>query len=963
MSAHNPLFTGQFLDSYLSGFQLSNLVNIYQIKEVIGNWNQVLANGKLENLKEEEVKSRFLMEFFGDVLGFNYKNSGKWLYREEVKTLVDGTKPDGALGLFHVSEKGIENQIQIIIEVKDTNTVLDKAQNRQALKITPVDQAFLYASKMGMDCQWIVVTNLKEIRFYHAGDQTRYQLYTLSGLLNEHTLKELLFLFHRDRFFTGSISPTAKLFALQKRQKHSIATQRHIVDELYFCLQRFDQLSFVDPIFLANIKPFNVLDVRVWHFEHHRLFTLNPEIYELLKGLEIKQGDLLIDLKLETTLKAAGITEYRMKLEYIFKKLSNSHVQKISALADLENLKQKNKGTIGFSYRHSVPVNKDSGINFDLDFSEKTACTCINCQYRSLDFCKMITYLDSRDGKKEAETLDVAYGHYLLATDNYRKAYRIYKNIENDSKGNDKRFIEYFLTKRNLLHLQHLFFDDPEYAEYKKESRGIDLDRILSDEIDLFVDEDVRKILLEIKEDKVFTTSIGKSAVLLKEIKDVKSLYDRGGKMLACPNYLNNLSEEYLQVFGHIHKNCIIQDVYSTYADLVATVFQGLVYSFQTKGTGVETFTDFYLIEAVLYLAPDKLKEILADVEVLPMKEDYRKKFTDKALAYFQSSFHDGIFGDPRRDELIEKQLLNHRFRDKYTNVFSNLCILLARMSYTSEEFEPVASAMVKFLKVEQVMAWWDIKKFGELIKKRGELFSSAQLLELLALATSSHRYNNNKYSTLIPNVSVALRKFYPHVTVENLQLVKRAVLNCHSDEHRADFTPLIDLWHILTETNKNYLSQAFEEYLDANFSDHLYEQLLKNKVIPYNRKDYLAKFAEQINRTKGIGYTGMVNGIAEFNDFVCYNFLLVPYILDLSFDLAEFKLLTTLSPFERWLANPVDFDYQDFKAEWLKAARSTYILNRLKGNENIRLAIAEELKANFDKQLAKVYFKYFAGE
>lgn len=665
---------------------------------------------------------------------------------------------------------------------------------------------------------------------------------------------------------------------------------------------------------------------------------------------------------LETVLTAAGITEYRTKLEYIFKKLFNSHVQHLAVLADLENLKQKNKGVIGFSYRHSIPVNKDNGISFDLDYTDTKECDCINCQYRSLDFRKMIKYLDSRDGKKEAETLDFAYGHYLLATDNYRKAYRVYKNIENDSKGNDKRFIEYFTTKRNLLHLQHLLFDDPEYAEYKKESRGIDLDRIMSDEIDLFVDPDVRKMLLEIKEDKVFNASVSNSAGLLKEIKELRSFYAKGGKMLACPNYVNNLSEQYLQVFGHYHKNCIIQDAYSTYADLVTTVFQGLLYSFQTKGNGVETFTDFYLIEAVLYLSPNKLKEMLADVQELPMKEEYRQKFAGKALAFFKSSYHDGIFGDSRRDELIEKQLLNHVFRDKYTNVFSNICTLFCHITFTAAEFEPLAAAMVKFLKVEQVMAWWDIKKFGDLAKKRGDLFSSTQLMELLGLAIGSHQYNNNKYASLIPAISVALKKFYPEVPVENLQLVKRAVLNCHSDEHKADLIPLIDLWHVLSQDNKAYLSKAFEEYLDNTFSEHLYEHLLKNKVIAHNRKDYLARFAEQTNRTKGKGYTGIVNGLPEFTDFVCYNFLLVPYILDLGFDLPELQILTGLSPFERWLASPVNFDYREFKAEWLRAARSSYILDRLKGNESIRSAVAEELKNNFDKQLAKVYFKYFAG-
>jgi hypothetical protein len=155
-------------------------------------------------------------------------------------------------------------------------------------------------------------------------------------------------------------------------------------------------------------------------------------------------------------------------------------------------------------------------------------------------------------------------------------------------------------------------------------------------------------------------------------------------------------------------------------------------------------------------------------------------------------------------------------------------------------------------------------------------------------------------------------------------------------------------------------LSDAFEVYLDKKFNGNLYEQLLKSGVIVYNRKDYLMKLAEEVNKNKGIGYVGTEYGKAKFENFICYSFLLIPYILNLDFDLPELKVLKNLSPFECWLASPFDFDYDNFKPEWLKAAQSTFILNRFKGNEKIKIALSEELKTNFDKSLAKVYFKYF---
>ncbi len=80
------------------------------------------------------------MEIFGEVLGFNYKNPDKWLFGKEVKTNVDGTKPDGALGVFYITDKGIKKDVRVVIEVKDAGTSLDEIQKDRTTKITPVDQ-------------------------------------------------------------------------------------------------------------------------------------------------------------------------------------------------------------------------------------------------------------------------------------------------------------------------------------------------------------------------------------------------------------------------------------------------------------------------------------------------------------------------------------------------------------------------------------------------------------------------------------------------------------------------------------------------------------------------------------------------------------------------------------------------------------------------------------------------------
>lgn len=189
-----PLFSDSFLATYLLDFRLSSVTGIREIQIKIEGLILELNSGKFDTLKEEEIKSRFVDVFFGDVLGFNYGNSNKWLLREEKKTLIDGTKVDAALGYFYKDNE--QDDVRAIIEIKDSNTDLDISQNRPG-KLTSIEQAFRYAAKMGGNCKWVIVSNIKEFRFYASTDMSKAQVFLLRDLVNESKLKELIFLFKK----------------------------------------------------------------------------------------------------------------------------------------------------------------------------------------------------------------------------------------------------------------------------------------------------------------------------------------------------------------------------------------------------------------------------------------------------------------------------------------------------------------------------------------------------------------------------------------------------------------------------------------------------------------------------------------------------------------------------------------------------------------------------------------------
>ncbi len=110
-----PIFSESFLQSHLYNFKLSTIPNIRPIKRMIENFILELESGKIDSLKEEEIKSRFVNTFFGDVLGYNYGNSNNWLLREEKKSKINGTKPDAVLGYFFKNKE--DDDVRVIFDI------------------------------------------------------------------------------------------------------------------------------------------------------------------------------------------------------------------------------------------------------------------------------------------------------------------------------------------------------------------------------------------------------------------------------------------------------------------------------------------------------------------------------------------------------------------------------------------------------------------------------------------------------------------------------------------------------------------------------------------------------------------------------------------------------------------------------------------------------------------------------
>ena len=114
-------------------------------------------------------------------------------------------------------------------------------------------------------------------------------------------------MFHKEKKKkNSSLSPTDILFSKSESIHSNDDIGSHIIDKIYSCLRRFQDLGFVDPNYISTLKPFNVLNEHVWHYSNGTLFTNNGEIYSLLQGLNIESGELEITSELLAEITASN---------------------------------------------------------------------------------------------------------------------------------------------------------------------------------------------------------------------------------------------------------------------------------------------------------------------------------------------------------------------------------------------------------------------------------------------------------------------------------------------------------------------------------------------------------------------------------------------------------------------------------------------------------------------------------
>jgi hypothetical protein len=192
--------------------------------EVVKKWADLEVKGHLAK-KETALDASFLLEVFGDALGYKPHTESPEKYNLERNFTVTGVgTADGALGTF--TPDSLPAPVAVIeLKGAETNLDTDKFNGR-----TPAQQCWDYLNALP-ECPWGIVSNFVTFRLYHR-ERTplAYQEFRLQELRDIHKFRQFWCLFEYSGLLKSPLGQAPR--AVQLLQK-TTTRQHEVSDHLY----------------------------------------------------------------------------------------------------------------------------------------------------------------------------------------------------------------------------------------------------------------------------------------------------------------------------------------------------------------------------------------------------------------------------------------------------------------------------------------------------------------------------------------------------------------------------------------------------------------------------------------------------------------------------------------------------------------------------------------------------------
>lgn len=712
--------------------------------------------------------------------------------------------------------------------------------------------------------------------------------------------------------------------------------QKHLVEQMYESLARFNELKSLPPDFLSSLYPFS------------------GEYSNWTMGITHQKT---LEVFYENCVDKDGAFEYTSgsEKELAEKEKLSTYLNKIISVF--------NYSCIFFVKPSYVIERFDKNKKFKevkrVEVQQREECNCLNCVFKRLDiklFADKLKNLNITDSSIIWDDLLIAFNFCTVGE--FVQSFKLFDQIATKAWETGK-FISYYIAKQNSKYLRNLieFYetdsDNTKRSEILMKIDDLDLDILINRISKLGPDE--MKLLKKIKEDQVLSYSEIEIEKYGEKIIKVFELYSKGGTQIG-PIYHEGIYLELSKIISFYTNNCVIADVFDDFKRTCQKAIEALITSYAIKNNypnKVRKFRQVFCETVIFYGDAKKIEALLEKLKIedLVFDEEAEKYLSTLVNNLLTSIFDKMSLGLTVVNQNVQKLLANDFFTNRMRNIFDNLFLILSRTELLSNTAEKLVPNLIDFLEKEEFLFWVDYEYIGHFIAKNHHLFDTVNAEKLVRVSAAKKSFYLQ--TTLIQAIFYVYQKNnFAGLTDEKLL---QQILDRFENE---DVQALTYLWYISNQEFRSKIQSRVTSILTTKFDIDLFAEGARLGVI--NPSAFRKKLLEELKKKAPTELYQIVDGEIEVKDYRILNLIFLIYKHKVEFTETEIKQLEDSPNYLKFFLKPDDFNYSNFDINWLALLQSDVIYDKLKSIKQIKERLKSKLRDKYDEKLGKIYCNYF---
>lgn len=741
--------------------------------------------------------------------------------------------------------------------------------------------------------------------------------------------------------------------------------QKHIVDQIYESLNRFDPLLIIPPKIIAKLHPFNTI-------ESYRNFSQEPRKESF--NLKINNENIIRfikdynkDSEAYLNIIESVVSEAKWKVKIIFFRLKNS---------DITNFKRPGE---------RQAENRIGSFNFGIDAKISYTAN----QLREWNFQNTLKVLKDEPSSKYVQYHRLILANTLFYVGNYLDCFKMLKVVINQA-WNEGEYVLYYVALLNTTKLKWRIYhnQDKQKGKYKQILKEIDLFKIdlYKSLNELPVDQTIKDVLNYLKEDRFLEDQYAKiKDTTTKVVKLYNDYKNDWFDQLKGSAHLWKQREHFYMLWKFYHFNNLFPPDIKLYNDAVLLSFEGLLASFcisERYRYRLKSFNNLLIIKFIEELKPGDLLAIID--KYLPKNKqliiDNIEGLVKQIHNLLHSSFsHSSFLGQSStyKNELFHQQQENSlEFKERCNKIYHNSLLILAYADFKDLGKKTISSLidnLINYWKFDDAMNYLRVDYLEKFIVKKIEFFNYEQFNLIFSLLLNSSREKSLfKIINATQNIELVFE-------LDDKNEKELFIVLCKNKEIKSKHLAYM---HLLSIDHRKDFKEQIVEQLNEHFDTDLYFELVQLYNIKINEYGFFDKFIDQILKTKvyfnfiEINKNGNID-IKEDNSenqiikwqiryFIANLQKLITFNLKCELPKSKLKKITNLSncpKFLKWILQPEQYDYKDFELIWLNILdEEEFKWEKLSKNKELKTTIQKLLSKDEtpDPQISSIYFKYF---